>query len=100
MNLLVEMSGRVRVQTHVVDELIAHARAEHRIECCGLLAGRDGLISMLLPAQNGFASATAYEIPPAELFAMFRRMRQENLEHLGIYHSHPNTDNSPSRTDI
>jgi [CysO sulfur-carrier protein]-S-L-cysteine hydrolase len=45
-------------------------------------------------------SAKAYEIEPEELFALFRRMRAEELEHLGIYHSHPNGENSPSPSDL
>ena len=69
-------------------------------ECCGLLAGRDGVISMVLPARNALASATAYEIAPAELFVLFRKMRDEQLDHMGIYHSHPNTENVPSPSDV
>jgi proteasome lid subunit RPN8/RPN11 len=94
------MTAIVRVPAGLPEQLLAEARREPRIECCGLLAGRDGLISEIMPAQNALASATAYEIAPAELFALFRRMREQNLDHLGIYHSHPNTDNAPSPTDI
>jgi [CysO sulfur-carrier protein]-S-L-cysteine hydrolase len=98
MNRLAEES--VRVRAGLLEELLAEARREPRLECCGLLAGRDGTISVVLSACNALASATAYEIAPAELFALFRRMREENLDHLGIYHSHPATDNAPSPTDI
>jgi [CysO sulfur-carrier protein]-S-L-cysteine hydrolase len=34
------------------------------------------------------------------LFALFRRMRAEGLNHMGIYHSHPRGDNAPSPSDI
>jgi len=84
----------------VLDELLAQARRAPELECCGLLAGRNGVISTVLPARNRLASATAYEIEPAELFALFRRMRAEGLDHLGIYHSHPRGDNAPSPRDI
>jgi proteasome lid subunit RPN8/RPN11 len=97
---IAEMSVVIRVKRHLLDELLAQARRESQAECCGLLAGRDGVISVILPARNALSSATAYEIAPAELFALFRRMRQEGLDHLGIYHSHPNTDNAPSPSDI
>ena len=62
--------------------------------------GRDGVITEVLPARNVLASATAYEIEPAELFALFRRMRAEGLDHLGIYHSHPRGENAPSPRDV
>lgn len=69
-------------------------------ECCGLLGGRDAEISTIFPARNALASATAFEIAPEELFLLFRKMRAAGLEHLGIYHSHPAGDNSPSPRDI
>jgi proteasome lid subunit RPN8/RPN11 len=94
------MSEVVRVRAAVLDELLAAARGEPELECCGLLAGRGGLISVVLPARNALASATAFEIAPHELFALFRRIRAQGLELLGIYHSHPRGDNSPSPRDI
>jgi proteasome lid subunit RPN8/RPN11 len=65
-----------------------------------LLAGRDGVISAVLPATNALASATAFEIAPAELFGLFRQMRAAGLAHLGIYHSHPHGPNIPSPADV
>jgi proteasome lid subunit RPN8/RPN11 len=76
------------------------ASADLLHECCGLLAGRAGTITTVFPAQNALASATAYEISPPELFTIFREIRKQNQEFLGIYHSHPQTKNVPSPTDI
>lgn len=76
------------------------ARRAPGVECCGLLAGKSGVITEILPAANALASPTAYEIAAAELFRLFRRMRERGLEHLGIYHSHPSGENAPSATDI
>jgi proteasome lid subunit RPN8/RPN11 len=90
----------VLVRALLPEELLNEAGRAPHLECCGLLAGRDGVVSAVLPARNHLGSATAYEIDPAELFALFRRMRAENLDHLGIYHSHPRGDNAPSQTDI
>jgi len=70
------------------------------MECCGLLAGSDGIITGIFPATNALASPTSYDVAPKELFQLFRRMREEGLEHLGIYHSHPATENVPSPRDI
>ena len=80
--------------------MLEAAREDLCHECCGLLAGRDGVITTVYPARNALASATAYEIAPQELFAIFREIRAQNLELLGIYHSHPQTENVPSATDI
>ncbi len=90
----------MRILASVLDELLAAARERADQECCGLVAARNGVITTLLPAKNALASATAYEIAPRELFALFRRMRHERLDFAGIYHSHPSTDNFPSPRDI
>jgi [CysO sulfur-carrier protein]-S-L-cysteine hydrolase len=94
------MADPVRVRPEILKEMLAHARREPQIECCGLLAGRDGMITAILPAANALSSATEYEIAPRELFAMFRTLRAEGLTHLGHYHSHPSTENVPSPKDI
>jgi proteasome lid subunit RPN8/RPN11 len=94
------MAGSVRVRTDILKAMVEHARSEPNIECCGLLAGRDGVITAIYPTNNALASATAYEIAPQELFRLFRTMLDEGLTHMGIYHSHPATENVPSPSDI
>ena len=94
------MPAPVRIRREVLASLIEEARRDPAIECCGLLAGSGGCIPHLRPAHNALASATAYEIAPEELFRLFRQMRERGLDHLGIYHSHPATDNAPSPSDI
>lgn len=81
--------------------MLAHARRKPNVECCGLLAGRGGVIARIFPAANVAANpATSYEIAPKEIFERMRAMRAEGIEMLGIYHSHPNGKNEPSRRDI
>lgn len=94
------MNKTVRVRQGVMDEILTAARGEPEQEVCGLLAGSGSLISIAFPAHNAVRSSTAFEIAPQELFALFRRIRSANLEHLGIYHSHPRGDNAPSPRDI
>lgn len=80
--------------------MLAHARRESHIECCGLLAGRDGVITEIFPGTNTLASPTKYEIASQELFEMFRDLRKKELTHLGQYHSHLASENVPSPSDI
>jgi len=80
---------------------MADARREPSQECCGLLAGRDGVITNAFPARNAATEpAKQYEIAPAELFQLMREIRSAGLQLLGIYHSHPHGANEPSPTDI
>jgi proteasome lid subunit RPN8/RPN11 len=94
------MPNPVGVRAGIVEEMLRHARSEPGVECCGLLAGAGGVITRIFPAKNALASPIAYDVAPQELFQLFRRMREEELEHLGIYHSHPATENVPSPRDI
>ena len=94
------MAERVLVRSEILREMMRHARREPEQECCGLLAGRDGVITSIFPAKNALASRTAYEIAPQDLFFLFRAIRDEGLTHLGIYHSHLATENVPSPRDI
>lgn len=94
------MAGPIRIRREVVALLVAEARRNPSVECCGFLAGTAGVITELLPAPNALASATAYEIAPEHLFRLFRQMRAHALDHLGIYHSHPATENTPSPSDL
>ena len=76
------------------------ANAEPNREVCGLLAGHNGTISKVFAAHNALASDARYEIDPPEILKLIREIRAQNLEFLGIYHSHPNSDNAPSPTDV
>jgi proteasome lid subunit RPN8/RPN11 len=98
---LVFVPNIIRVQDGVLFALRAHAQCDPDHEQCGLLAGRDGAITRVLHAHNIAGNpATQYEIAPAELFRLMREMRSAGLQLLGIYHSHPQGANAPSRTDI
>ncbi len=93
-------AGRLMLPRALAEELLAEARRQAPLECCGLLGGQGERVEAILPAVNALASSTAYEIAPQELFVLFRRLRAENLELVGIYHSHPASDNSPSARDL
>ncbi len=55
--------------------MLSHAKRESHIECCGLLAGRDGVITKMLAAKNSLNSATVYEIAPQELFQLSQALQ-------------------------
>jgi proteasome lid subunit RPN8/RPN11 len=85
----------------VLGQLLEHSRRQPNRECCGLLAGRKGVISQAFPARNVAGDPKKnYEIAPVEIVRLLREFRARRLEFLGIYHSHPNGDNVPSPRDI
>jgi proteasome lid subunit RPN8/RPN11 len=91
----------VRITRDSFDSMLAHCRADVVRERCGLLAGRDGVITQGYRATNVASKPeTRYEIAPKEIFQRMREMRAAGLDLLGIYHSHPNSKNVPSPRDI
>ena len=96
---------RIRIARRVIEGMLAHARLEPELECCGLLAGPGEpgagcAITEILRAENALRSATQFEIAPRELLRLHREMRERGLELMGIYHSHPRGENAPSETDV
>ena len=95
------MKQSLRTRRKVLGQLLAHARRQPHEECCGLLAGREGVIKLAFPAKNiAKDPARNYEIAPAEIVRLLREFRKRKLGFLGIYHSHPNGENAPSPKDI
>ena len=82
------------------DAIVAHARADHPDEACGLVAARDGRPSRVIPMTNAARSPTFYEMDPIEQLHAFREIEDNGEELLVIYHSHTATEAAPSRTDI
>jgi len=91
----------VRIRRDILDQMLSHAAHDPLHECCGLLAGSDSAITAIFPASNSAANpGTSYEIASHDHFRIVREMRAANLEHLGIYHSHPRGEITPSPRDI
>jgi proteasome lid subunit RPN8/RPN11 len=84
--------------------MIEQARREQPNECVGLLAGRlENLpwvqVIKRYPLVNELASPVEFLATPESLFQAVRDMRQEGLEIVGIYHSHPTSEPVPSKKD-
>ena len=77
------------------NELHAHAAEEAPNECCGVIVFRDGVAERYLRGRNRLASPYRYEleIDPEVWF-----LEDEGYE-LAVFHSHPETEPRPSRTD-
>lgn len=90
----------VRVAAHVRADVIAHARHEAPLECCGLLVGTEERIDGSIRARNlASQPATRYLLDPAAHIAANRQLRGTGRAVVGFYHSHPRSGVTPSRTD-
>ena len=83
-------------------KIVAHARADHPDEACGVIAGpagRDRPVRFI-PMLNAERSPTFYRFDSMEQFKVWREMDDRDEEPVVIYHSHTATQAYPSRTDI
>jgi proteasome lid subunit RPN8/RPN11 len=82
------------------DALIAHGRAGFPLETCGLLGGRDGVVSEFHPMTNLDQSREHFMMDPKEQFAVAKNLRAKGKAIVAIYHTHPDTPARPSEEDI
>src|SRR6187431_680168 len=82
--------------------MVAHARADHPDEACGVIAGPEGTDrpERFVPMTNAARSPTFYEFDSMEQIRLKRELDRNGEEPVVIYHSHTATEAYPSRTDI
>ena len=70
-------------------------------EGCGLLVGTpQGVVHEVIPSDNVANSARLYEIDPLTMLRTSRRAELNEMEIIGVFHSHTHSDAYPSETDI
>ena len=84
------------------DQIVAHARADHPDEACGVIAGPAGSDrpERFIPMTNAARSPTFYEFDSTEQFQVWQQMDDNDEEPVVLYHSHTATEAYPSRTDV
>src|SRR5512139_216273 len=92
----------LRIERALVDKIVAHARADHPDEACGIVAGAIGseTPSRFVQMMNAERSPTFYRFDSIEQLRVWREMDDRDEEPVVIYHSHTATEAYPSRTDI
>jgi len=109
-----------------IDRMIAHARELDPYECCGILAGRNGVVTQMYRIKNIVAldgaeklssfdpakvahlerlspserAEIAFVMDMQDFSAAKKDIRNNGLELQVIYHSHPHDPARPSFTDI
>lgn len=90
----------VRVLRTVYEAMIAHVLKTPSEESCGLLSGRNETISRIFTTANvAQEKATRYEAEPLAVRRILEEIDEAGQDHLGIFHSHPNSPAYPSATD-
>ena len=81
-------------------QLFEHAQGLSPVESCGYLAGTDSKITTFYPMTNIDNSPEHFSFDPKEQFKVVKDARQQKLDLLAVYHSHPETPARLSEEDI
>jgi proteasome lid subunit RPN8/RPN11 len=92
----------LRIDQATYDAIVAHAKRDHPVEACGVVAGPEGSDrpERFVPMVNAAGSPTYYEFDSMDLLRLYKQMWANDEEPVVIYHSHTSTEAYPSRTDI
>jgi proteasome lid subunit RPN8/RPN11 len=83
----------------VFKEIVEHGLREFPNECCGVIAGKDGVPVKVFPARNIDASPVTYRLDGNEQLRINREIDDQGWETWGFYHSHTHSEAYPSETD-
>ncbi len=83
-----------------LQKMIAHVDSHMPLEACGLLAGRDSKVEIVLEVTNQAQSEVRFVMDPIEQLNAFEWIDSNKLDLIGIFHSHPTGPETVSPTDI
>ena len=96
----------IHIEGQSWQRMVEHARATYPNECCGAMIGSiDGeskrvTIAIALDNVSQGPQRSRYELRPEDLLYADREARRQNLDLIGIYHSHPDCGAYFSETDL
>jgi proteasome lid subunit RPN8/RPN11 len=82
------------------DAIFDHARAESPRESCGVIGGKEGETTTFHRVTNRAEGNRLYMMDDEELFAVLKELDDRGEDPMVIYHSHPETQAYPSKTDV
>ncbi|HXE15039.1 MAG TPA: M67 family metallopeptidase [Bryobacteraceae bacterium] len=96
----------IEITNEAWQTMVEHAEATYPNECCGAMLGSavDGKksVTSAIKLRNAFSGSqdARYELKPEDLLEADRAAREQKLDVIGIFHSHPDCDAYFSETDL
>lgn len=81
-------------------KMIDHVEACLPEEACGLIIGKTGYATEVIPITNQLRSTVRFMMEPLELLRALQYIEAKNLDLIAAFHSHPKGPPHPSATDI
>ena len=83
--------------------LLDHSNKEEPNESCAILYGEkieeENIVKEIWLTENIDSSPVEFTLSYEQTLEMYKKSEEFNLEIIGIFHSHPNTEAYPSSTD-
>ncbi len=83
-----------------LQSIITYVNSHAPLESCGLLAGNNETVEKIFFVQNQAQSPVRYVMDPIEQLNAFEWIDSNEMELLGIFHSHPTGPETVSPTDV
>lgn len=103
------MSGafEIVISAELAEQIRAHGAQTYPCECCGALLGRDGgstgarEVQALFPLVNrrDDSPRNRFSVSAEDVIVADKKAREQGLEVIGWYHSHPDHPARPSQYD-
>ncbi|GAB5489942.1 MAG: hypothetical protein Phog2KO_01570 [Phototrophicaceae bacterium] len=90
----------LRLSHEQIQNIVDHAKNDLPNEACGLIGGLNGKVLHIIPIKNVANNPQVHYLMDAnEQLQALKQFDQQNIEWLGVYHSHPNGKAIPSQED-
>ena len=96
----------LRIPHSLLEDLWQHGEESYPLECCGVLLGYYDFplstVEAVARCENSHdgPKAKRYQIDPEELTRIQREAREQDMDIIGFYHSHPDSPARWSATDL
>jgi proteasome lid subunit RPN8/RPN11 len=81
-------------------EMLSHVMEQAPLEACGMLAGKLDTVEAVLKVRNVEQSPVRFRMDSQEQYDAFMWIEANELDLVGIFHSHPTGPETASPTDI
>ena len=90
----------MKMSKEILETIYKRAEEEAPLEACGYLAGKEDIITTHYKMTNVDQRETHYSFDPREQFQVIKTVRDNGMEIIAAYHSHPESPARPSKEDI
>lgn len=99
----IKLQNAIALSTSQIQVLSSHAKKQKQNESCALLLGHmqdnKAVVKDVILTDNVEKSPVNFTISPEQTLQGYIQAQKNNMEIVGIFHSHPNSEARPSATD-